>query len=101
MSSGVWDLGNGSSHPIVGRLKVMEGIRPGVVAFWLGFGHWAYGSADITIDDDVIRGDPRRTTGLHCNAAMRTDTQNPNTCLRDLVGGSAVFYDTRVRVERA
>ena len=99
--TGVWDLGNGSSHPIVGRLKVMEGIRPGVVAFSLGFGHWAYGSADITIDDAVIRGDPRRTTGLHCNAAMHTDTQNPNTCLRDLVGGSAVFYDTRVRVERA
>ena len=98
---GVWDLGNGTLWPMVGRLRVIEGIRPGVVAFSLGHGHWAYGGTDIVVDGVVIKGDRRRITGLHCNAAMRTDTQNPNTCLRDLVGGSAVFYDTRVKVQKA
>ena len=96
--AGEWDLGNGVKWPMVGRLKVVEGIRPGVIGFSLGHGHWAYGGTDITVDGVTIRGDPRRTTGLHCNAAMRTDTHNPNTCLSDVVGGSAVFYDTKVRV---
>ena len=29
---------------------------------------------------------------------MRNSTHNPNTTLRDLVGGSAVFYYTRVKL---
>jgi hypothetical protein len=29
---------------------------------------------------------------------MRTDTVNPNTCLSDVVGGSAVFYDTKIKL---
>ncbi len=99
--TGVWNLGNGTEWPMVGQLKVIEGIRPGVVAFSLGHGHWAYGGTDIIVDGVTVKGDRRRITGVHANAAMRTDTHNPNTCLRDLVGGSAVFYDTRIRVERA
>jgi len=97
---GVWNLGNGLLLPMAGKLKVVEGIRPGVVAFSLGHGHWAYGGMDIMVDGATIKGDPRRITGLHLNAAMRTDTHNPNTCLRDLVGGSAVFYDTKVKVSK-
>jgi len=97
---GVWNLGNGVLLPMAGKLKVVEGIRPGVVAFSLGHGHWAYGGMDIMVDGATIKGDPRRITGLHLNAAMRTDTHNPNTCLRDLVGGSAVFYDTKVKVSK-
>lgn len=41
---GVWDLGNGHTRPIVGRIKTTQGIRPGVIGFSLGFGHWAYGA---------------------------------------------------------
>jgi hypothetical protein len=33
------------TRAIAGKLKVVEGIRPGVVAFSLGHGRWAYGSA--------------------------------------------------------
>ena len=95
---GLWDLGNGVQWPMIGKLRVVEGIRPGVVGFSLGHGHWAYGGTDVVVDSLVIKGDPRRITGLHGNAAMRTDPYNPNTCLRDLVGGSAVFYDTKVKV---
>ncbi|MGQ9492037.1 MAG: molybdopterin-dependent oxidoreductase [Anaerolineae bacterium] len=95
---GVWDVKGGRKVPMEGKAKVIEGIRPGVVAFPLGFGHWASGSADITIDGQVIKGDPRRAVPLHGNAAMRTDPVLKNVTLSDIAGGSAVFYDTKVKV---
>ncbi len=98
--AGTWDLGNGTSVPMVGKVKAVQGIRPGVIAVSLGFGHWAYGSVPFTIDGVTIPADERRGRGLHINAAMRTDPHTPNTTLVDPVGGSAVFYDTMVRVEK-
>jgi len=84
--------------PMVGRVRVSEGIRPGVIAYSLGFGHWAYGSRDIVVDGVTIPGDPERARGVHLNPVLRTDPTIANTCLQDLVGGSAVFYDTQVRL---
>ena len=95
---GTWDLGSGSPVPIVGKVKTTQGMRPGVIAFALGFGHWAYGARDITIDRTLIKGDPIRMTGIHANAAMRLDPLITNTTLSDVVGGSAVFYDSKVKV---
>jgi anaerobic selenocysteine-containing dehydrogenase len=97
---GQWDFGNGNKRDIVGKVKVVEGMRPGVIAFALGFGHWGYGAQDMTIDGTTILGDERRLEGFHANAAMRTDPLVTNTCLFDPVGGSAVFYDTQVKVEK-
>lgn len=73
-------------------------MRPGVVTFSLGYGHWATGAADVVIDGRRARGDPRRATGINANAAFRTDPQMPNTCLSDIAGASAVFYNTKVKV---
>jgi len=98
---GVWDLGNGDLKPMVGKIKVIEGIRPGVISYSLGMGHWAYGSRDVVIDGETIKGDERRAKGIHANAAIRTDPEITNTCLVDKIGGSAVFYDTRIRLEKA
>jgi|WetSurMetagenome_2_1015567.scaffolds.fasta_scaffold24195_2 tetrathionate reductase subunit A len=98
---GVWDLKALGKKPIVGKAKVIQGIRPGVVAFALGFGHWATGSSDFTIDGKLVKGDPRRATGVHANAAMRVDDHFKNTCMVDLVGGSVSFYDTRVKLVKA
>ncbi len=95
---GVWDLPNFGKKPMVAKLGVTEGIRPGVVTFSLGHGHWAYGASDVTIDGQVVRGDPRRGAGIHGNAAMMVDPHLKNVCLQDLVGGSAVFYDSPVRL---
>lgn len=95
---GEWDFKNGQRRPIVGKVKVSEGIRPGVVAFPLGFGHWATGANDIVIDGRRVKGDPRRRAGFHANAVFRTDPKITNTCLTDPIGGSAVFYDTKVKV---
>ena len=95
---GVWDLKNGVKKPMVGKLTVTERIRPGVISFSLGHGHWAYGGSDMVIDGKKIRGDKRRATGIHANAAMRVDPVLKNTCLIDLAGASAVFYDTKVKL---
>jgi tetrathionate reductase subunit A len=95
---GVWDFRNGQSRPMVGRVKAVEGMRPGVIAFSLGHGHWAYGAADVVIDGQVIKGDPRRGAGIHANAAMRVDPVLKNACLSDPAGASAVFYDTQVKL---
>jgi anaerobic selenocysteine-containing dehydrogenase len=95
---GVWDFGNGHTQPMVGKVRTTQGMRPGVIAFALGFGHWAYGGQDIIVNGAAIAGDARRTLGVHGNAAMRTDPLVTNTCLFDPVGGSAVFYDTQVKV---
>jgi tetrathionate reductase subunit A len=96
--AGTWDLKNGTQWPMVGKVKVVEGMRPGVIGFSLGHGHFAYGGVDMTIDGKLVKGDPRRVKGIHANAAMRVDPYLKNTCLVDPVGGSAVFYDTRVKV---
>ena len=95
---GVWKLGPTGSKPVVGKVKVIEGIRPGAVTFSLGSGHWQYGASDVTIDGAVIKGDPRRGTGIHANVTMRVDPVLKNTGLQDMVGASIVVYDTRVKL---
>ena len=95
---GEWDLANGRTVPMVGKIRTTQGIRPGVVAFSLGFGHWSYGGVDFTVDGETIKGDEQRIRGVHANAAFRTDPYVTNTTLVDPVGGSAVFYDTQVRL---
>lgn len=95
---GVWKLPNYGTKPMVGKVRVMQGIRPGVISFALGFGHWAYGSSDVWIDGKRLAGDPRRGTGVHANAAMAVDPHLKNVGFQDLVGGSVSFYDSPVRL---
>ena len=94
--SGEWPLGNGRTKPMVGSVVLTHTIRPGVVSFALGFGHWATGASDITVDGVTIKAEKRRQNGVHGNAAMWTDPVVKNTCMFDPVGGSVSFYDTWV-----
>ena len=52
------------TRPIAGQLRVLEGIRPGVVAFSLGHGHWAngrfYDCGEKEIKTQIERGAERR-----------------------------------------
>ena len=96
--SGEWELGAGNKKAMIGRVTLTQTMRPGVTSFVLGFGHWATGAADMLIDGVVIRGDARRATGIHSNAAMWVDPALKNTCMIDPVGGSVSFYDTYVRL---
>jgi tetrathionate reductase subunit A len=95
---GEWRLGAGNVRPMVGKIVATQGIRPGVVSFALGFGHWATGANDVTIDGVVIKGEERRQQGIHANAAMWTDPTLTNTCMFDPIGGSVSFYNTHVRL---
>lgn len=98
---GEWDFGNGQKLTMAGKIRAVQGMRPGVIAFCLGFGHWANGAQTMTIDGTTIAGDAKRANGIHANAAMRTDPVVTNTTLFDPVGGSAVFYDTQVKLVKA
>ena len=51
------------------------------------------------IDGHTVQGDSRRGAGIHASAALRVVIQN--TTLSDLTGGSAVFYDTQVKMTKA
>ena len=95
-----WELGHGQTKPLVGKVRVTSRIRPGVVSFELGWGHWAYGATMQSIDGKAIPPDPRRGRGIHANAAMTVDPYIRSP-LSDVVGGSAVFYDTRVYLVKA
>ena len=98
--AGAWELGNGRRKEMIGRVKVTETIRPGVLTFLPGYGHWANGSADLAIDGKRIAGDPKRATGFNANAAMWIDPHLKNTCMVDPVGGSVSLCDTRVTLEK-
>ncbi|MEP0813091.1 MAG: molybdopterin-dependent oxidoreductase [bacterium] len=98
---GDWRLGNGKRKPMAGKVIVTRTVKPGVVSFALGYGHWASGSQEFTIDGHKITSEVRRGEGIHANAAMWTDPTIKNTCMFDPVGGSVSFYDTRVRLVKA
>jgi len=94
------DLGAGDDVEVAGPLQVVEGLRPGTVAVSWHFGHWAYGSRDVTVDGERVPGDRRRAAGLCPNQLMLADPKLGDVCLTDPIGGSASFLDTRVRVVR-
>lgn len=98
---GIRNLGLGRVTPVTGKVKAIEGIRPGIVAISTHFGHWAYGSTDLVVDGVVVRGDARRGGGIHAQPLFRLDEHLRGTPMSDPVGGSVSFYDTRVDIVKA
>ena len=94
------DLGDGRILDVVGKLEVREGIRPGTLAVSWHYGHWAYGSNDVVVDGNMIRGDKRRAAGLCPNMVMEVDPILKDVSLTDPIGASASFYDTYVDIVR-
>lgn len=88
------------NRPIVGKVKLIEGIRPGVVAISTSYGHWGYGATDMEIDGQLIKGDPRRGLGIHPNPLFRLDENLKGTPMSDPIGGSVSFYDTRINITK-
>jgi anaerobic selenocysteine-containing dehydrogenase len=95
---GMWIFPDGRKKPVAGKLKLIEGIRPGVIAVSWHFGHWAFGASDVTVDGKLVKGEEKRGMGLCSNASLRLDPHLKNVCLTDPIGGSTSFYDTRVRI---
>ena len=95
---GAFDLGNGEVRHVEGKVKVLEGMRPGVVAVSWHFGHWASGLRDVIVNGKIVKGDPKRARGLCTNPILLEDKTVENVCLTDPIGGSASFYDTHVKI---
>jgi anaerobic selenocysteine-containing dehydrogenase len=98
---GILDLGNGHRQIIKGKVRAIQGIRPGVIAVSWHYGHWAYGASDVVVDGRLVKGDARRGRGLCANPLLLLDEGMKTTGLTDLIGGSASFYDTRVKLVKA
>jgi anaerobic selenocysteine-containing dehydrogenase len=87
---------------IVGKAKLTEGIRPGVVAISHSLGHWQYGSRANVIDGAKTGFDNKRSGGISANPVMRMDSYGGGKSgLRDSVGGGLVFFDTKVKIVRS
>ena len=95
---GSFDLGNGQKVFVQGKVKSLSGIRPGSVAISISYGHWAYGSRDVTIDGQVIKGEAKRGQGLCPNPAMTVDHYLKDIAMTDPIAGDAAFSGTRVRL---
>ena len=98
LPEGRFQVNDEETRDVAGRLEVLEGLRPGVVAISWHCGHWAYGSDDVVVDGQTVQGDPTRTRGVLPNPVFREDTSIGNVCLSDPIGGSASYYDTRIKV---
>lgn len=85
---------------IVGRARVTEGLRPGVIAVSHHFGHWELGSRATIIDGVPQPYDPSRGAGIQPCLVMRRDDALGNVPLQSKIGGSVSFSDTQVRVEK-
>jgi tetrathionate reductase subunit A len=97
-----------STYPkgITGRLRLLPGIRPGVVAFPHGYGHWNYASGTWRVGGKRVTGDASHDAPVRLNAVMRLDPSlaGPDGWtigLLDPVAGGQVYYETRVAVEKA
>jgi len=80
--------------------RVMQGIRPGVITFNVGYGHWGYGATNYQVGGKRIEGDRVRRVGINLNPIMRRDPDVKQMTLMDLVGGSIVYFNTRARLEK-
>ncbi len=97
---GTFDLGNGNVESVQGQIKLTQTARPGSVMVSFHFGHWAYGARDVVIDGQTVKGDARRNGGICSNPVLLLDEGTQTTCLTDPIGGSASFYDTKVKIQK-
>ncbi len=97
---GKLDLMDGDKRVLdmIARVEIKEGIRPGTAAASWHYGHWAYGSNDVTVDGHLIKGDKRRAGGICPNHVMQVDPGLKDVCITDPIGGSASFNSTMVNL---
>lgn len=89
---------------VVGKARVTEGVRPGVIAVSHHFGHWELAAKPYAVDGVAQGADPSRGTGIQVNPIMRLDQFKGkvlNTSIQDKIGGSVSFYDSRVKLVKA
>lgn len=101
----VWSSTLPRQRGIVGRLRILPGLRIGVIAFPHGYGHWQSGAGGITIGGQTVSGDEARRVPVRLNAVIRLDNSiaAPDGwtvgCMDPVAGGQA-YLETRVALER-
>jgi anaerobic selenocysteine-containing dehydrogenase len=97
--TGQFEVGPGGQTSVVqGRVKIVQGLRPGAVSVSWHFGHWAYGARDVVIDGQTIHGEAMRGRGLVPNPAMAVDAYLKDVTLTDPIAGDAVYSGSKVRL---
>jgi tetrathionate reductase subunit A len=101
----VWSSTIPRERGIVGRLRLLHGLRVGVITFPHGYGHWAYGAGSWTVNGKTVTGDDARNVPVRLNAVMRLDSSIAasdgwSVGLMDPIAGGQAYYGTRVAVER-
>ncbi len=96
--TGEFAVGPGHISLVQGKLKVIQGIRPGAVTVSWHYGHWAYGARDVEIDGHRIPGESARGKGLVPNPAMAVDAYLKDVCLTDPIAGDAVYSGSRIKL---
>jgi len=97
--TGQFEVGpRGQTSVVQGRVKIVQGLRPGTVSVSWHFGHWAYGARDVVIDGQRIPGEAIRGRGLVPNPAMAVDAYLKDVTLTDPIAGDAVYSGSKVRL---
>lgn len=92
------DLQNGEVMDMVAGINIIEGILPGTLGISWHYGHWAYGSNDVLVDDQLIKGDKRRRGGIAPNPIIMRDPYLKDVSLTCPIGASASYYDSRCAI---
>ena len=107
LQDGDWVRVWSATYPdgIKAPIRIMPGVRLGVVSFPQPYGHWHYDAGNWTINGRTFHGDSHLITPVRLNALMRrdpqlTDSQGWGTCMVDPVGGGADYFSTRVALEK-
>ena len=96
--SGEFAVGSGPNAQVQGKVKVIQGIRPGAVMVSWSYGHWAYGARDIVINSQTIKGEAIRGKGLVPNPAMAADGYLKDVSLTDPIAGDAAYTGSQVKL---
>jgi len=107
LKNGDWVRVWSATYPkgIKAPIRIMPGVRLGVVSFPQPYGHWHYDSGNWTINGRQFTGDSHLNTPVRLNPLMRrdptlTDSNGWGTCMIDPVGGGADYFSTRVALEK-
>ena len=84
----------------IGKVRLTETVRPGVIAVSMAFGRWETSSKAHQIDGKKTGFDPGRGAGVCLNPVQRLDPVLGDVVLQDKIGGSCSYSETRVRITK-
>jgi len=102
-----------ASDSAIGTIKVTKRVKPGVIAISHHYGHWAWGSADVEIENagqvvndvgvvkgNIVVGDASRGKGIWGSKVMRID-DTTKSALVDPIAGCSPTGGVRVKLTKA